>query len=194
MYLCRQHWSHSGRGILVIGRIAGIDRPGLGVPIPALKRLTLLIDVGATVRCKPLNLYQFAQMGSLYMRHVMNVPKPTVALLSNGEEEIKGDEVIFEAREMLSRSSLNFIGYVEGKDIPFGTADVIVCDGFTGNAMLKFIEGTGEALYTLFKDEMGQRLLPKVGIFFFLPMLKELWTRFDYEQYGGTPLWASKGP
>ncbi|KUK40346.1 MAG: phosphate acyltransferase [Synergistaceae bacterium] len=180
-------------GILVIGRIAGIDRPGLGVPMPALKRLTLLIDVGATVRCKPLNLYQFAQMGSLYMRHVMNVSKPTVALLSNGEEEIKGDEVIFEAREMLSKSSLNFIGYVEGKDIPFGTADVIVCDGFTGNAMLKFIEGTGEALYALFKDEMGQRLLPKVGILFFLPMLKELWTRFDYEQYGGTPLLGVKG-
>ncbi|QVL37315.1 phosphate acyltransferase PlsX [Aminirod propionatiphilus] len=180
-------------GVLVVGRIPGIDRPGLGVPLPAIDRLRMLIDVGATVRSKPLNLVQFALMGGLYMRHVLNVADPKVALLANGEEEIKGDDVIAQARDVLRKGPFTFIGYVEGKDIPVGPADVVVCDGFTGNILLKVMEGLGEAVYALLREEMGQRILPKVGMVFMLPMLKELWTRFDYEQYGGTPLLGVRG-
>ena len=180
-------------GVLILGRIPGIDRPGLGVPIPLPNKITLLIDVGATIRCKPINLYQFAIMGEIYMRNTLGVKSPTVALLSNGEEEIKGDEVVCEARNMLAKSNIEFIGYVEGKDIPLGVADVVVCDGFTGNVLLKFVEGVGEALYRLLREEMDQRILPKVGFLFLIPMLKELWNRFDYEKYGGTPLLGVEG-
>lgn len=180
-------------GVLILGRIPGIDRPGLGVPIPLPNRITLLIDVGATIRCKPINLYQFAIMGEIYMRNTLGVKSPSVALLSNGEEEIKGDEVVCEARNMLAKADIDFMGYIEGKDIPLGVADVVVCDGFTGNVLLKFVEGIGDALYKLLKDEMEQRILPKVGFLFFLPMLKELWGRFDYEKYGGTPLLGVNG-
>lgn len=180
-------------GVLILGRIEGIDRPGLGVPIPLPNRITLLIDVGATVRCKPINLYQFAIMGEIYMKNTLGVKSPVVALLSNGEEEIKGDEVVCEARNMLAGGNMEFMGYVEGKDIPLGVADVVVCDGFTGNVLLKFVEGVGEALYKLLKEEMEQRVLPKVGFLFLLPMLKEIWGRFDYEKYGGTPLLGVNG-
>lgn len=180
-------------GILVIGRIPGIERPGLGMPLPALNRTSMLIDVGATVRAKPENLFQFALMGQIYMRHIFGVKEPEIALLSNGEEEIKGDEVVMAARELIRGANLNFKGYVEGKDIPFGTADLVVCDGFTGNVLLKFMEGFGEAVYALLKEEMGNRLLPKMGMVFMLPMIKELWTRFDYERYGGTPLLGVNG-
>ena len=180
-------------GVLIVGRIPGIERPGLGMPLPALNRTSMLIDVGATVRAKPENLFQFALMGQIYMRHIFGVKEPEIALLSNGEEEIKGDEVVMSAREMIKAAKLNFKGYVEGKDIPFGTADLVVCDGFTGNVLLKFMEGFGEAVYALLKEEMGNRLLPKMGMVFMLPMIKELWTRFDYERYGGTPLLGVNG-
>lgn len=180
-------------GVLVVGRIPGIDRPGLGVPLPAVDRVRMLIDVGATVRSKPINLAQFSLMGGLYMKHILGVTNPKVALLSNGEEEMKGDEVISEAREMIKKGPFEFTGYVEGKDIPIGPADVVACDGFTGNILLKFMEGIGGAAYSLLREEMGHRILPKVGMLFMLPMLKELHTRFDYERYGGTPLLGVKG-
>ncbi len=180
--------------LLTLGRLEGIDRPALGVAIPTLKGRALLIDVGATVGCKPRNLYQFAIMGSVYMSAILNIDKPRVGLLTVGEERGKGDEVIKEAYELLEASSkINFIGNVEGKDIPFGMADVVVCDGFVGNVMLKFIEGVAEAVYKLLQEEIGKRLLPRIGILFMLPMLKELWQEFDYEAYGGTPLLGVNG-
>lgn len=180
-------------GVLVVGRIQGIDRPGLGVPLPAVDRLSMLIDIGATVRCKPLNLYQFALMGDVYMRKIAGVQNPSIGLLSNGQEEVKGDELILEARDLIRKSGLNFIGNVEGGGIPFGVADVVVCEGLTGNILLKFIEGTGEAIYTLVKDEFNRRLMPKVGMVFMFPMLKDLWSRFNYEETGGTPLLGVNG-
>ncbi len=180
-------------GVLVVGRIPGIDRPGLGVPLPAVDRISMLIDVGATVRCKPVNLYQFALMGDVYMRKVLGVQSPSIGLLSNGQEEIKGDELIIEARDLFRKSSLNFIGNVEGGGIPFGVADVVVCEGLTGNILLKFIEGTGEAIYSLIREEFNRRLLPKVGMVFMLPMLKDIWGRFNYENLGGTPLLGVNG-
>lgn len=180
--------------LLGLGRIEGIDRPALGVAIPTLKGKAFLIDVGATVGCKPKNLYQFAVMGSVYMSAILGVERPKVGLLTVGEERGKGDEVIKEAYEILERSTqINFIGNVEGKDIPFGLADVVVCDGFVGNVMLKFIEGVAEAVYKLLQEEIGKRLLPRIGILFMLPMLRDLWQEFDYEAYGGTPLLGVNG-
>ena len=110
--------------VLLLGRIPGIDRPGLGAVLPVLNRCTLLMDVGGTVRCKPVNLLQFAQMGSIYMKLFRNVENPSVRLLSNGEEATKGDEVISAARALIEQTKLNFQGYAEGKDIPKGISDV----------------------------------------------------------------------
>ncbi len=180
-------------GVLVVGRIPGIERPGLGVPLPAVDRISMLIDIGATVRCKPLNLFQFALMGDVYMRKIIGVDSPSIGLLSNGQEEAKGDELIIEAREFFKNGKLNFIGNVEGSGIPFGVADVVVCEGLTGNILLKFIEGTGEAIYSLIREEIDRRFLAKIGMVFMIPMLKDLWARFNYEETGGTPLLGVNG-
>lgn len=181
-------------GVLVVGRLPSIDRPALGVPIPTVnKSASFLLDVGASVRCKPMNLYQYALMGNVYAQKVWNIASPRVALLSNGTEEIKGDEVVAEARGLISASKLNFTGYIEGNEIIFGTADVVVCDGFMGNVILKFGEGLMSAAKSIIKEEMGQRIMPKIGAMFMLPMIKSLWNRFNYEKYGGTPLLGVNG-
>jgi glycerol-3-phosphate acyltransferase PlsX len=180
-------------GVLVVGRIPGIDRPGLGIPLPTFDRPSLLIDVGATVRCRPINLFQFALVGEVYMRSFMNVPSPEIVLLSNGEEDIKGGDVLTAAREMLSQSGLNFKGYVEGRDIPRGPADVMVCDGFTGNLLLKCMEGIGDVLYKTVRDEVSKRFLAKLGIMLMYPMIRSLRHRFDYEDRGGSPLLGVDG-
>ncbi len=180
-------------GVLVVGRLPTIDRPALGVPLPTINRWTFLLDVGASVRSKPLNLYQYARMGNVYSKKILGVAEPEVALLSNGTEEIKGDDVVAEAREMLLKSSLNFRGYVEGDDIPWGRADVVVCDGFMGNVILKFGEGLMHGAKSIIGEEMGQRFLPKIGMLFMIPMVRALWARFNYEKYGGTPLLGVKG-
>jgi glycerol-3-phosphate acyltransferase PlsX len=180
-------------GVLVVGRIKGIDRPGLAVPIPSLSRSSLLLDVGATVRCKPLNLYQFARMGAIYMRSLTGVEDPSIGLFSNGSEDIKGDEVISEAREMLLSSGLNFDGFVEGKDVPLGRTDIVVCDGFTGNALIKFGEGIGELVKVIVQKELSGKILPKIGAALMMPTLKKIWSRFEYEKNGGSPLLGVDG-
>ncbi len=179
--------------VLLLGRIPGIDRPGLGAVLPVLNRSTLLMDVGATVRCKPINLFQFAQMGSIYMKLFQNVENPSVCLLSNGEEMTKGDEAISGARALIEASPLNFQGYAEGKDIPNGIADVVVCDGFSGNVVIKFGEGLGELLKNQFKEEYTHHLLPKIGLFFMWPAMKRVMGRFDWEKYGGSPVLGVNG-
>ena len=180
-------------GVLVVGRIKGIDRPGLAVPITSLNKTTLLLDVGATVRCKALNLFQFAHMGSIYMRSLSGIENPGVGLFSNGSEDIKGDDVISEAREMLAGSGLNFEGFVEGKDVAIGQTDVIVCDGFTGNALIKFGEGIGEMIKVILKEEVGAKFLPKMGAFLMMPVLKKMAARFEHEKNGGSPLLGVDG-
>jgi glycerol-3-phosphate acyltransferase PlsX len=180
-------------GVLVVGRISGIDRPALGVALPTFKKYTFLLDVGATVRSKPENLFQFAHMGNVYSKKILGVPEPQVALLANGSEEIKGDEVIAGAKNLIKASGLNFTGYVEGDDIPYSRADVVVCDGFSGNVLLKFAEGVMSAVYSILREEMGHRIMPKFGMVFMIPMMKDLWARFNYEKYGGTPLLGVNG-
>jgi glycerol-3-phosphate acyltransferase PlsX len=180
-------------GVLVVGRISGIDRPALGVALPTLNKYTFLLDVGATVRSKPENLFQFAHMGNVYSKKILGVSEPQVALLANGSEEIKGDEVIAGAKALIKASCLNFTGYVEGDDIPYSRADVVVCDGFSGNVVLKFAEGLMSAVYSILKEEMGHRIMPKFGMVFMIPMMKDLWARFNYEKHGGTPLLGVNG-
>ena len=180
-------------GVLIVGRLSGIDRPALGTALPTIERPSFMVDMGATVRCKPENLYQFALMGSVYSRKILKVANPEVTLLSNGTEEIKGDECVAGARELLMKSSLNFKGYTEGNDIVWGRSDVIVCDGFMGNVALKLSEGIMQGLKSLLTDEVKKSLLAKAGMLFMAPTVKSLWTRFNYEKYGGAPLLGVKG-
>ncbi len=165
--------------MILLGRIPGIDRPGLG-HASVLNRPTLLMDVGGTVRCKPINLLQFAQMGSIYMKLFRDVENPSVRLLNMGEELTKGDEVISAARQLIEKSDLNYQGYAEANDIPNGISDVIICDGFTGNVVIKFGEGLGELLKNQFKEEYANHLLPKVGLLFMWPAMKRVLGRFDW--------------
>ncbi|MGE4445165.1 MAG: phosphate acyltransferase PlsX [Synergistaceae bacterium] len=180
-------------GVILLGRIPGIDRPGLGAMLPVLNRPTLLMDVGGTVRCKPINLFQFAQMGSIYMKLFRNVENPSVRLLNMGEELTKGDEVISAARQLIENSDLNYQGYAEANDIPNGISDVIICDGFTGNVVIKFGEGLGELLKDQFKKEYVNHLLPKVGLLFMWPAMKRVLGRFDWEKAGGSPVLGVNG-
>ena len=180
-------------GVILLGRIPGIDRPGLGAMLPVLNRPTLLMDVGGTVRCKPINLFQFAQMGSIYMKLFRNVENPSVRLLNMGEELTKGDDVISAARQLIENSDLNYQGYAEANDIPNGISDVIICDGFTGNVVIKFGEGLGELLKDQFKEEYVNHLLPKVGLLFMWPAMKRVLGRFDWEKAGGSPVLGVNG-
>ena len=180
-------------GVLIVGRLPGIDRPALGATIPSIERPSLLLDVGATVRCHPEDLYRFALMGNVYAHRILKVERPEVRLLSNGTEDIKGDETIAKARELLLESGLEFLGYTEGNDIVWGKSDVVVCDGFTGNVALKLGEGIMHGLKSLLTDEVKASLLAKAGMAFMAPTIKSLWARFNYERYGGSPLLGVKG-
>lgn len=181
-------------GVLVVGRIKGIDRPGLAVPIPSLSKMTLLLDVGATVHCKPINFFQFAKMGRIYMRALSGREDPTIGLFANGSEDIKGDDQIKEARVMFENADdLNFHGLVEGKDVPLGTTDIVVCDGFTGNALIKFGEGVGEVVKGIVKEELKHSITAMIGAALMKPMLKKVAARFEHEKNGGSPLLGVDG-
>ncbi|MBQ3402780.1 MAG: phosphate acyltransferase PlsX [Synergistaceae bacterium] len=181
-------------GVLVVGRIEGIDRPALGIPVPSTSNVSFMLDVGATVRCKPENLLQFALMGSVYSRKILGVGNPEVKLLSNGSEDIKGDDTVLAARELMEKKdSLNFKGYIEGNEVFFGKADVIVCDGFNGNIALKLGEGLIQGLKSMLTDEVRKSFMAKAGMLLLAPVVKKLLSRFNYEKYGGTPLLGVKG-
>ena len=181
-------------GVLVVGRLPGVDRPALAVPIPSIEKVSLMLDVGATVRCTPKNLLQFALMGELYSRKIMNVANPEIKLLSNGTEEIKGDDTVLGARELIEQhEKINFGGYIEGNDVIWGRADVIVCDGFNGNIALKLGEGVMQGLKSLLTDEVKKSFMAKAGMVLMAPVVKKLWKRFNYEQYGGSPLLGVNG-
>lgn len=181
-------------GVLIVGRVPGIDRPALGVPLPTIEKTSFMLDVGATVRCKPENLLQFALMGNIYSRKILRVESPEIKLLSNGTENIKGDETILGAKELIrQKNSLNFQGYIEGNDIVWGRSDVIVCDGFNGNVSLKLAEGIMQGLKSMLTEEVKKSFLAKAGIVLMSGVVKKLWTRFNYEKYGGTPLLGVNG-
>lgn len=176
-----------------VGRLEGVSRPAIASVLPNQKGITLAVDVGANTDCKPINLLQFGIMGSLYYRHIFRCPNPRVGLLNIGEERTKGNDLTLEAYNLLSESQLNFIGNVEGKDILKGAADVIVCDGFLGNVILKFAESIVGLVSSTIKDKVASNVRSKLGAFLLAPAFKKFKRKLDYEEYGGAPLLGIDG-
>jgi phosphate acyltransferase len=179
--------------LLQLGRIKGVARPAIATIMPTLSGSTVLLDMGANVDCKPRHLLQFAIMGSIYAQSVLNVDHPTVGMLTIGEEEGKGNELTQETHPLLKESGLNYIGHVEGRDIPRGVVDVIVCDGFVGNVVLKFAEGLAAAIIMLIKDEMRKHPLAVVGKLLFRRAFRNIRKKTDPSEYGGAPLLGVDG-
>ena len=180
-------------GMFVLGRMKGIDRPAIATIFPNLRGETLVLDVGGNVDCKPQNLVQFAFMGEVYAKYFMGIESPRVGLLSNGEEECKGNELTREANNILRGASFNYLGYVEGRDIFNGNADVVVFDGFVGNIVLKLSEGLVEAVGRMLKQEIKQSLLSKIGYLFVRGAFRNFRKKVDYSEYGGAPLLGING-
>ncbi|MGH2459469.1 MAG: phosphate acyltransferase PlsX [Chloroflexota bacterium] len=176
-----------------LGRIPGIERPALAAVFPTTRGCCLVLDVGANADCRPGHLLQFAVMGERYSRLVLGVDRPRVGLLSNGEEETKGSLVVQEAHQLLKTADLHFIGNVEGKDLPRGVADVVVCDGFVGNVAIKLAEGIGELTFSLLREELTSSARGMLGAVLLRPGLRRLKHRVDYEEYGGAPLLGVEG-
>lgn len=180
-------------GMFVLKRIAGIDRPAIATLIPNLKDVSLVLDVGGNVDCKPQHLAQFALMGDVYSRNVLGKKQPRVGLLSNGEEESKGNELTREAHRLLKNAPFNYIGYVEGRDIYNGSVDVIVCDGFVGNVVLKVSEGLAEGIGIMLRREIQQRFWARIGYLLSKPAFSAFKKKLDYAEYGGAPLLGIEG-
>jgi len=175
---------------MVIGMLPGVDRPALAALIPTkASKPVLLLDVGANSECKPHHLAQFAVMGDAYSRAVLGTVKPSVGLMSIGEEEAKGNDLTKEAFPLLRKlSNINFVGNVEGRDVFSGAVDVIVTDGFTGNVMLKLSEGLTEAVLAMLKRELTATAVTKAGAVLAKPAFRSIKKRLDYSEYGGAPL------
>lgn len=181
-------------GQVLVGRIKGVERPPLAPLIPTEKGCALLIDCGANVDARPSYLVQFAKMGSIYMENVMGVKNPKVGIVNIGAEEEKGNALVKETFPLLKNCpDINFIGSVEARDIPAGAADVIVCEAFVGNVILKTYEGVGATLIKKVKAGMMTSLRSKIGAFLVKPALKNTLKQFDLEQYGGAPMLGLKG-
>jgi glycerol-3-phosphate acyltransferase PlsX len=161
--------------------------------MPNLKDQTLVLDVGGNVDCKPSHLAQFALMGSVYARNVLGKKSPRVGLLSNGEEESKGNDLTREAHRLLKGSSFNYVGYIEGRDVFNGSADVVVCDGFVGNVVLKVAEGLADGIGTMLRREISQRFMAKLGYFLARSAFRAFKKKVDYAEYGGAPLLGIAG-
>lgn len=188
---------HSGATMVAalwhLKRLPGILRPAIAVPIPTTRGVSVLLDGGANAECKPWHLLQFGLMGSIYARWVLNAPRPIVGLLSVGAEENKGNELVKQSLPLFKNSGLNFCGPIEGGDISAGTADVIVCDGFVGNVVVKVIEGTSAAIFSLLKGEILGNLRTKVGGMLLKRAFGRLKKKMSYEEYGGAPLLGVNG-
>ena len=178
---------------LKIGRIQGIDRPAIGSLLPTNNGKAVLLDAGANVDCSVENLLQFAVMGREYAERVLKLKNPRVGLLSIGEEASKGNELTKATNARLSQASLNFIGNVEGKDVFRGAADVIICDGFAGNIVLKFAEGISEFMLATLREEISRSSLSKIGVLLLQPALRRAKAKLDYAEYGGAPLLGVNG-
>ena len=181
-------------GQLVVGRIKGIKRPALAPFLPSKNGFSLLIDCGANVDARASHLVQFAKMGSIYMEHIMGVKNPKVAIVNIGAEEEKGNALVKETFPMLKEcKDINFIGSIEAREIPHGQADVIVCEAFTGNVILKLYEGVASVLVSKIKGGMKQNLLGMIGGLLVKPVLKKTMKDFDASEYGGAPLLGLTG-
>ena len=181
-------------GLGIVGRIRGIERPPFGALIPVRGGVCLLADSGANVDVRPSHLVQFAKMGSIYMEHVVGIKNPRVAIVNIGAEEEKGNALVKETFPLLKEcDDINFIGSIEARNIPEGEADVIVCDGFVGNVILKLYEGMAKTLISIIKEGLLSTVISKIGAAMALPALKKTLKTFDGAQYGGAPLLGLNG-
>jgi glycerol-3-phosphate acyltransferase PlsX len=177
-----------------LGRIKGVSRPAIGCIIPTYEGGKLLVDSGANTNVDETNLVQFAQMGSVYMNCVMGMENPRVGLINNGSEETKGSELTQAVYQKLKEmDDINFVGNIEGRDVPFGRADVMACDGFTGNVVLKTMEGTAKLIMDMLKEEIYASTKGKIGGMLLKPSLSNLKKKMDYAEYGGAPLLGVNG-
>src|SRR5579859_6145587 len=188
---------HTGASVMAchaaFGMLPGVDRPALATIIPTRRKPAVLLDAGATVGCRPPHLVQFAMMGSAYAQAALGLDAPRVGLLSVGEEETKGNDLTREAHRLLKDAPVNFIGNVEGRHVYAGGADVIVCDGFTGNVTLKLSEGLVETVETLLHDELAATFGGRVGYVLSRQAFRRFRRRVDYSEYGGAPLLGLNG-
>jgi len=175
-----------------VRNLRGVNRPGIAVVFPTFEGPVTICDVGANIACKPINLYQYGVMAKMYSKHVLGIENPRVGLMSIGQEDAKGDEIVKKTRELMkSDAGMNFIGNIEGRDIFKGVCDVAVCDGFVGNVILKLTEGVVDGLFKAIKHELSQeklRLAMK-----FKPVMKRIYKKYDYNEYGGAPLLGING-
>ncbi len=179
--------------LLVLGRIKGVNRPAIASPMPTNTGVSVLLDAGANADCDPDNLVQFALMGSIYAEQVFGLPKPRIGLLSIGEEETKGNKLTVETHQLLKQSGLNFIGNIEGRDVHHGACEVIVCDGFVGNIVLKLSEGLASALFGQIKTALAKNPITLTGAFLAKSAFKSIKGKMDYTEYGGAPLLGLNG-
>jgi glycerol-3-phosphate acyltransferase PlsX len=191
---------HSGAAmasaLLRLGRLRGIDRPAIGAVFPTMvaSKPVLILDVGANVDCRPKFLEQFAVMGSVYSQYVLGIPKPLVGLLNIGEEDSKGNDTAVRAHQLLRENSrISFVGNAEGRDVLSGHFDVIVCDGFVGNVLLKFAEAVGEVILQIMREELPQGLHGQIGTAILKPNLKRIKQRIDHAEHGGALLLGVDG-
>lgn len=180
-------------GMFLLKRIDGIDRPAIATIMPNMVDQTVVLDVGGTVDCKPYHLEQFALMGQIYAKSVLGKVRPRIGILSNGEEESKGNDLTRQAHQLLKNSDLNYLGFIEGRDLFNGKVDVVVCDGFVGNIVLKVSEGLAEAISSMLRREIGSRFWSKIGYLLAKPAFKAFKKRIDYAEYGGAPLLGIQG-
>lgn len=179
---------------LIIKRIKGVKRPAIASIMPSADKPFLLMDCGANAECKVEYLYQFGMLGSLYMKHIMKCDNPRVALANNGAEETKGTPIVKEAHQLMKSAPYNFVGNIEGRQIPYGDADVVVADGFTGNLILKTYEGVAKVLMQGIKDAFYKSTLSKLSYLGVRSGINDMKTQFDYKEYGGAVLLGVQRP
>lgn len=179
--------------IFILRNIPGVDRPAIATPIPTPVGKIVLIDAGANVDCKPLNLVQFAFMGEVYAKSILRIQNPRIAVLSYGEERQKGNDLTKETGRLLESCNINFIGNAEGRDLFSNRADVFVCDGFVGNLVLKSLEGLAVAVGDFIKNEFRKSILALLGYLLAMPALRRMKSKVDYSEYGGAPLLGVNG-
>ncbi len=179
---------------LITKRIKGIKRPAIASVMPSAKKPILLMDCGANAECRAEFLYQFGLMGDLYMKHILKYENPRIALANNGVEETKGTPLVREAYELMKKAPYNFVGNIEGRQIPFGDADVIVADGFTGNLILKMYEGVAKVLMNGIKDAFMKNIVSKLSYLGVKSGLDDMKKQFDYKEYGGAVMLGVKKP
>jgi len=179
--------------LLKMKRIRGVVRPAIAALLPTYSTPSLLLDAGANMDCKPLHLLQFAVMGSIYMENLLKIEKPTVGIFSIGEEESKGNLLVQQTMPVLKKMGLNFIGPIEGRDLPSGQTNVILADGFVGNIALKLYEGTAGIVFTMLKDQIKCKFTYKIGALLMRNIFKELKIKMNADIYGGAPLLGIDG-